>query len=213
MNAVAECNEDAVITKSQFDACMHLFADREINALMRKLLDFDIITFRHSVDVSCMVSKILEQSYHISKDEEASIVKGALLHDIGKITVGAEIIKKPGKLTADEFREIQKHPEYGLKILHNETSINDKVVEDIIFFHHEKPDGSGYPLHVKRDEIPWYVELITTADIYDALRSTRPYHECCGKDETLDILWDEGLDENAVAALQKFLYSVDNGIN
>ena len=209
MDTIAECSKEAVITKSQFDACTHLFADPEINALMRKLLDFDIVTFQHSVDVACMVSKILEQSYHIGGDEETSIVKGALLHDIGKMTVGADIIKKPGKLTDAEFREVQKHPDYGIAILHGETSICDKAVEDIIYFHHEKPDGSGYPLHLGKDMVPWYVELVTAADIFDALRSSRPYKERCSEDKALGILWDEGLNEDTINALESYLYSAD----
>lgn len=97
------------------------------------------------------------------------------IHDIGKIDVPIEILNKPGKLTAEEFDFIKKHPQRGHDIVME--TIGDKEVAKIILQHHEKIDGSGYPFGLKGKEISMEAKIILVADSFDAMTSNRPYRK------------------------------------
>lgn len=120
-----------------------------------------------------------------------ALYKSAPLHDIGKVGVPDNILKKPGKLTPDEFEEIKKHSVYGMNALkHSEDMLGSnsflRVAKDIAYTHHEKWDGSGYPRGIKKEEIPLSGRLMSVADCYDAIRCRRIYkmprthQEACG---------------------------------
>ncbi|MBF0379892.1 MAG: response regulator [Magnetococcales bacterium] len=121
--------------------------------------------------------------------------KSAPLHDIGKVGVPDRILLKPGKLTAEEFEEIKKHPIIGYEaILQAEKMLNStqshflKFGRDIILHHHEKWDGTGYPHQLSGDDIPIPARLMTLADVYDALISKRVYKSSLTHDETTAII-------------------------
>jgi HD-GYP domain-containing protein (c-di-GMP phosphodiesterase class II) len=100
---------------------------------------------------------------------------GAILHDIGKIGIEDNILKKEAPLTADEWKVMQQHPEIGYDILDNVTSLKDVV--GAMKYHHERWDGKGYPLGLKGEEIPMVARVVSVADTYDAMVSTRPYRK------------------------------------
>lgn len=192
-----------MITPAQLSVCSALI-EPDIADVMRRLLIFDKTTFQHSLNVAYLAAQIME----MSKKEianGAAVIKGALLHDIGKITIGRDIIQKPGKLTAEEYELIKTHPEKGLCLLHELTNIHDPVIEQIVLYHHERPDGTGYPAHLKADSIPWYVRLINSVDVYDAMIADRPYNTLCSRSDALDTLWHEHLDQSSIRALTKYL--------
>lgn len=99
---------------------------------------------------------------------------GALLHDVGKIAIPDQILLKPDKLTDQEWVEMRKHPEAGYRIVKRIGFL--KEAAEIVYAHHEKFDGGGYPRGLKGEGIPFGARMFMVADVYDALTSERPYH-------------------------------------
>ena len=121
------------------------------------------------------------------KDQELrALVAGALLHDIGKLAVPEYILNKPGKLTEAEFAKMKIHPTVGGDIL---KRVNFPYpVEDIVRYHHEKWDGSGYPKGLKSEQIPLVARIISVVDFYDATRCDRPYRKGMKREDSLALL-------------------------
>lgn len=118
-------------------------------------------------------ARLLGQTLGMSADELEMIHRGSLLHDIGKIGVSAHVLDKPGPLTPAEEREMQSHPELGVRILAPIEAYSDVI--PIVLHHHEKIDGTGYPAGLRGAAIPFPVRVVAVADVYDALTSDRPY--------------------------------------
>ena len=114
--------------------------------------------------------------------------RGALLHDIGKMGVPDNILLKPGKLTDDEWILMRKHPEYAYEMLSSIRYLGTAI--DIPYCHHEKWDGSGYPQGLIGEHIPLSARLFAVIDVWDALRSDRPYRPGLSKAETLRMISD-----------------------
>src|SRR2546429_304798 len=122
----------------------------------------------------------------VSESEVQSLVAGALLHDIGKLAVPEYILNKPGKLTEAEFAKMKIHPTVGGDIL---KRVNFPYpVEDIVRFHHEKWDGSGYPKGLRAEKIPLVARIISVVDFYDATRCDRPYRKGMKREDSLALL-------------------------
>ena len=122
----------------------------------------------------------------VSEEELQALHAGALLHDIGKLAVPEYILNKPGKLTEAEFAKMKIHPVVGGDIL---KRVNFPYpVEDIVRYHHEKWDGSGYPKGLKADAIPLIARIISVVDFYDATRCDRPYRKGMKREESIALL-------------------------
>src|SRR5882672_8614258 len=118
--------------------------------------------------------------------EVQALFAGALLHDIGKLAVPEYILNKPGKLTEAEFAKMKIHPTVGGDILRR---VNFPYpVEDIVRYHHEKWDGSGYPKGLKGESIPLVARIISVVDFYDATRCDRPYRKGMKREDSLALL-------------------------
>ncbi|MBI5946384.1 MAG: PAS domain S-box protein [Chloroflexi bacterium] len=120
----------------------------------------------------------------LSESEIIHIQRGALLHDIGKMGVPDHILLKPGKLTDEEWEIMKKHPTFAHDMLSPISYL--KPALDIPFHHHEKWDGTGYPLGLQREEIPVAARLFAVVDVYDALKSDRPYRKGWQEDQILE---------------------------
>ena len=124
--------------------------------------------------------------FDVSDAERQALFAGALLHDIGKLAVPEYILNKPGKLTEAEFAKMKIHPTVGGDILRR---VNFPYpVEDIVRYHHEKWDGSGYPKGLKGEGIPLVARIISVVDFYDATRCDRPYRKGMKREESLALL-------------------------
>src|SRR6266850_2299001 len=122
----------------------------------------------------------------VSESELRALVAGALLHDIGKLAVPEYILNKPGKLTEAEFAKMKIHPTVGGDIL---KRVNFPYpVEDIVRYHHEKWDGSGYPKGLSGKAIPLVARIISVVDFYDATRCDRPYRKGMKREDSLALL-------------------------
>lgn len=133
-----------------------------------------------------MLTKKLHPELSTKKMEEIS--KGYFLHDIGMLKIDKEIVTKKGKYTEEEYKEIKKHPEYGVEMLKNELKIFSPIMEKIILEHHERKDGSGYPYG--KTEINEFARICSMADIFDAITSQREYKENLPK-TTFEALREE----------------------
>jgi putative nucleotidyltransferase with HDIG domain len=120
----------------------------------------------------------------LSKQLIEGIRMAGIIHDLGKISVPAEILSKPGKLSDSEFSLIKQHPQTGYEIL---KGIDFKwQVADIVLQHHERLDGSGYPYNLQKDEILLEARIIGVADVMEAMSSHRPYRPALGIDEAFE---------------------------
>ncbi|HOJ79433.1 MAG TPA: HD-GYP domain-containing protein [Clostridiales bacterium] len=135
--------------------------------------DIDNYTFLHSVDV-CIYSIIIGKKLGYGREPLMTLGMGAILHDIGKCKVPIEILQKPDRLTDDEFHTMKLHTVYGYEIIKNSYQLSTKTA-NIAFQHHEKWDGSGYPMGISDNEIDPLSRIVALADVYDALTSDRVY--------------------------------------
>lgn len=144
--------------------------------VMPQLVDIramDDHVFSHSVGVCAMATYL---GYHIGwePDDLRALSVGALLHDIGKVRIPDAVWNKPGGLTDEEYRMVQKHPEYGWEILRAHPEIDSRSAA-VALQHQEHYDGSGYPKGLKGEQIHRFARVVTIADVFDALTSDRPY--------------------------------------
>lgn len=151
---------------------------------------------RTSLYVELLGKAAKEAGYHkeIITDGYIEILKKAApMHDIGKIAVSDSILKKPGKLTEEEFKKIQNHTIAGEKIIRDvlsgiESEDYVKIAADIAVSHHERWDGNGYPYKLKGEEIPLEARIMAIADVFDALVSPRCYKDPFSTDEAFEII-------------------------
>lgn len=152
---------------------------------------------RGHCDRLATMSAALGRRMGLAPSRVVALERGGYLHDIGKITIPDSILQKPGRLTPEEREVIQAHPAAGERICRGLRSL--RLVLPIIRHHHERLDGSGYPDGLVGDEIPLTARVLQIVDVYDALRSERPYKDGLPAEEALSIIrteidqgwWDE----------------------
>ena len=157
-----------------------------IRALAMALDARDPYTAGHSERVSA-ISVAIGRQMGLAGDELEVLRLGALLHDIGKIGVSDDVLRKPGELTPEEFELIKQHPGLGARILRSVPFLAPHVA--IVELHHERPDGKGYPHGLAGDEIPLLARIAHVADAFDAMTSARAYRPARGSSEALAELW------------------------
>ncbi|MCK4305104.1 MAG: HD-GYP domain-containing protein [Candidatus Eisenbacteria sp.] len=156
------------------------------------------------------ISILIGQRLGLSREQLQTLTWAAILHDIGKIAISEQILKKPSKLTDKEFAVIRTHPERGCKVLEPIPQLRDAL--PAIRHHHERYNGTGYPDGLKGEDIPLLARIIAVADTYDAISSSRAYREAQPLDFALKEIRDcagTQFDPDAAAA---FLELIENGV-
>ena len=147
----------------------------------------DGYTHRHSERVA-LLSRHIASALGMSAADQETVHLSALLHDVGKIAVPDSILNKPGRLTAEEFDEMKKHPAHGARILANIQSPAIKAVLPGVQYHHERWDGTGYPEGLAGDAIPTLGRVLGLADFLDAMTSARAYRPAVSMDEAIALV-------------------------
>jgi HD-GYP domain-containing protein (c-di-GMP phosphodiesterase class II) len=145
----------------------------------------DSDTDAHNYRVSVYAVRLAE-AVNLPRNQIQGLIKGALLHDVGKLGIRDNVLLKPGKLTKDEFTIMKTHVDHGLEITDRARWLKD--AEPVVGGHHEKYDGAGYPSGLKGDVIPITARIFAITDVFDALTSRRPYKAPLSFDETMEIL-------------------------
>jgi response regulator RpfG family c-di-GMP phosphodiesterase len=154
-----------------------------LEALAAALDTRDTETQGHSVRVS-EYTVVIARRMGVEEPELTEIRRGALLHDVGKIGIPDAVLRKPGKLTAEEWREMKLHPEIGGRILSGIKFLEKSL--PVVMAHQERFDGSGYPRGLKGEEIPLGARIFAVVDTLDAMTSDRPYRKALGYEEARD---------------------------
>jgi len=160
----------------------------------------DLNTGGHIKRTSEVVRLLAEEmkkdpAYSDMDDFFSKVIKAAPMHDLGKIAVDDVILRKPGKFTNEEFSVMKTHAEKGSGIVEKILSDFDdeefrKIASNVAHYHHERLDGSGYPMHLKGDEIPFEARIMAIADVYDALVSKRCYKDSFSFEDARKIITD-----------------------
>lgn len=131
-------------------------------------------------------ARLLAERAQFSEGEAARVGLGGFLHDLGKIGIPDAILRKPDRLTEQEYDVIKTHPDMGLRMLAGHPLA--ALVKDAIQLHHERPDGKGYPLRLSGESIPDMARMVGICDAFDAMTSHRPYRQGMPRDKALGIL-------------------------
>ena len=158
-----------------------------LEALARTVDAKSAWTAGHSERVTTLAMKIAN-AMNMEQQEMDTLRRAAYLHDIGKIGIPLSILDKPGRLTDDEYDTIKDHPSIGGKILEPIHAYADVV--PIVHQHHEKFDGTGYPLMLAGEEICIGARILAVADVYDAVVSDRPYRNGWLKEKSIKMITD-----------------------
>ena len=156
-----------------------------INTLGNAIALRDSDTNEHNYRVA-IYSIRLAQELNIGKEQIEKLIIGSFLHDIGKIGISDSVLLKNGKLTHAEFESMKQHVQKGIKIIEDDKWLENG--RDVILYHHEKYDGSGYPNRIEGENIPNIARIFAIVDVFDALTSKRPYKEPFSYEKAIKIL-------------------------
>jgi HD-GYP domain-containing protein (c-di-GMP phosphodiesterase class II) len=183
-----------------------VFLGSQVRALMLRLAEKDSYTEQHTRRVALRAVQV-GTLLGLSRGRLRTLAIGALVHDIGKLSVPDAILKKPGPLEEREFRVIQRHPDWGARLLDELGGFSD-AVRHLVRDHHERLDGSGYPEGSAGDAIALDTRILSVCDVYDALISSRVYRDAWSHEQAMALLRSEAghaLDERCDDALQRVL--------
>lgn len=154
---------------------MALTEEAHVSVWMNDLRNKHPETHRHSIRVAMMAEE-LAGSMKLSDQEKNSLVRGCFLHDIGKSLTPVDILNQKEPLSEEQWNILKLHPIIGAELAKDFPGINSGVT-DVIKYHHERWDGTGYPYGLKGSDIPFLARICSVIDAYDAMLSFRPYRE------------------------------------
>lgn len=158
--------------------------------MLHNMRQYDDFTYMHSMNVA-LIANVFAQWLHLGDEDKEILTIGGLLHDIGKLKVPDDIIHKPTKLTPEEYNIIKTHTLQGYNIL-KETEVDGRIKECALM-HHERCDGTGYPLGLMDENISPYAKILAICDVYDAMTAARVYRGPLCPFHVVGIFESEGL--------------------
>lgn len=153
---------------------------------MIDLKNFDNYTYLHSVNVA-VLSTVIGIGLDMKEAELVDLCAGAMLHDLGKLSIEPEIINKTGFLTSEEYEIVKSHSRISYDLIKEKWNIA-ATTKAAVLEHHENEDGSGYPLGLSGEDIHRFAKIIHVADVYDALTTKRPYKKAYSIPEAMEYL-------------------------
>lgn len=170
--------------------------------MLHCLRNQDDETYLHCLNVA-LISNVMGRWMHFSRRDLDTLTLCGLLHDIGKLAIPLEIIRKPSKLTSEEYSTIKTHPVQGYNILRAQNA--NIHIQMSAMMHHERCDGSGYPMGIKSDQIDRFAKIVMIADVYEAMTAARVYRGPLCPFEVIGLFESEGLVKFDTRCVMTFL--------
>ena len=183
-------------------------SDSNVFDMLHNMREYDDQTYAHSLNVALICNVLAKWLGMSEKDQKLAFTCG-ILHDVGKLKIPSEVIHKQDKLTKEEYELIKTHTIEGYNHIRN-LDIDDHIKKTVLM-HHERYDGTGYPLGTKGDEIDKFARICAIADVYEATTSARKYRGASSPFHVVDIFEKEGLKQYDTHMVMTFLEKiVDN---
>ena len=173
--------------------------------MLHNLRQYDDLTYTHGLNVA-LISNVLASWLKLKPEQIELATLCGLLHDIGKLKIPEQIIKKPDRLTDQEYDIIKRHPLEGYKIL-KKCNVNMHIMNSALM-HHERCDGKGYPLGLPAEKIDIYAKIVSIADVYDAMTAARVYRGPLCPFKVIEIFENEGFQKYDTKFIMTFLENV-----
>lgn len=180
---------------------IHSNADEVINLL--DIQNYDDYTYTHSINVG-VVGMVLAKRMKLEEQLVSEVGLAGFLHDLGKLRIPQEIINKPGPLTDEEFRVMRQHPRHGYEMIKDSPHISD-FVRRLVLFHHERADGSGYPLGLNYEKLGDFSFIVAISDFYDALTTERAYKQALTTSDALKMIMKQAIVHFPQKIVQRFM--------
>ncbi len=161
--------------------------------------------YEHSTNVA-IISATIGKWLNLEEADIKNLILAGLLHDIGKTQIDTSILNKPDKLTDSEFTEIKTHPQKSYASL--KSVIIDERIKQACLLHHERCDGSGYPMGLRSDKIPLYAKILAIADVYDAMTSPRSYRKALCPFKVIQVFEQDGFNKYDPKIIMTFLENI-----
>jgi len=194
------------LTAAELVASEDLFLGSQVRALTATLAEKDEYTERHTRRVALRAVQVGDE-LGLSRGRLRTLAIGGLIHDIGKLAIPDDILKKPGSLDDDEYATVKEHAERGYRLL-TELGGFSEGVRDLVRDHHERLDGKGYPRGLTAGQLTLDARILAVCDVYDALISNRVYRDAWSEQNAIDYLRAESgtaFDERCVEALARVI--------
>lgn len=183
------------------------FTTSSVFDMLHCMREYDNSTFAHSINVA-LICNVAAKWVNMTEDEIRTATACGLFHDIGKLLIPQSILAKPASLTPDEYDIIKKHPIEGFQLLEKQKV--DQAIRDAALMHHERCDGTGYPLGLRGDAISRFARLVSIADVYDAMTAARVYRGPLCPFTVIELFEKEGLQKYHPQYIMTFLENVVN---
>ena len=184
-------------TKELFEHISNLMANQSTNIsifdMLHNMRQYDDLTYAHCINVA-LVCNVFAKWLKLPQEEVEKMTLCGLLHDVGKLAIPDNIIRKPDKLTPAEYNIIKTHTLQGYNVLKSYNNISEDIKESALM-HHERCDGTGYPLGLSGDKINKYAKVVAIADVYDAMTAARVYRGPLCPFKVIGIFETEGLNK------------------